>query len=162
MTLGGNGGQFRAAAHPSRFSLYPNPELQNAAALQQALGPRQVASDIDSIDKTWSLGFTDIATVNVTPDLTLKNIFGYREFKQLLRLDEDGSALPDPRGRSRPSGWDENLAQYTDEVNLHAKALDGKLDITAGNFFLFSHPGRHSGAEHRPARRAAREFWRSR
>ena len=26
-----------------------------------------------------------------------------------------------------PNGWDEDLAQYTDEVNLHAKALDGKI-----------------------------------
>ncbi len=139
VTLGGNGGPIPGCTAPFSISLYPNPELQNAAALQQALGPRQVASDIDAIDKTWSLGFTDIATVNVTPDLTLKNIFGYREFKQLLRLDEDGSALPILEAVT-PNGWDEDLAQYTDEINVHAKLLDGKLDVTAGNFFLFSHP----------------------
>ena len=124
---------------PSSIAVYPNPLLQQAAALQQSLGPRQVASDLDSLDKTWSLGFTDIATVNPTADVTVKNIFGYREYKQLLRLDEDGSDLPILQ-RPTPNGWDENLAQYTDELNVHFKMLNDKLDITAGNFYLFSHP----------------------
>ena len=139
MTLGGNGGPVPGCTAPFSISVYPNPDLQNAVALQQALGPRQIASDVNSIDKSWSWGFTDIATTNITPDVTLKNIFGYREYKQLQRLDEDGSALP-ILDEVTPNGWNEDLAQYTDEVNLHAKLLDGKLDVTAGNFLLFSHP----------------------
>ena len=139
VTLGGNDGPVPGCSAPFSISVYPNPDLQNALALQQALGPREVASDIHSLDKSWSSGFADIATVTVTPDLTLKNIFGYREYKQLQRLDQDGSGLPILESLS-PSGWNEDLAQYSDEVNLHAKALAGKLDVTAGNFFLFSHP----------------------
>ena len=139
VSLGGNGGPVPGCTAPFSISVYPDPELAQAVALQQALGPRQVASDIRAIDKSWSLGFTDVATVNATPDLTLKNIFGYREYKQLQRLDEDGSALPILESLT-PNGWNEDLAQYSDEVNLHAKALDGKLDLTAGTFFLFSHP----------------------
>jgi iron complex outermembrane recepter protein len=135
----GLGGPVPGCSFPGSVVVYPNPDLQNAVALQQALGPRQIASDINSIDKSWSWGFTDIATTNITPDVTLKNIFGYREFKQLLRLDEDGSNLP-ILDQLTPGGWTENLAQYTDEVNFHVKTLNDKLDVTAGNFFLFSHP----------------------
>jgi len=138
-SAGGLGGPVPGCSSPISIVAYPNPDLQNAVALQQALGPREVASDVDAIDKSWSWGFTDIATTNITPDLTLKNIFGYREFKQLLRLDEDGSDLPILDELTK-GGWDEDLAQYTDEINLHAKLLDGKLDVTGGNFFLFSHP----------------------
>ena len=139
ITLGGDNGPIPGCSFPLSISVYPNPELQNAVALQQALGPRETASNIDSLDKSWSWGFTDIATVNLTPDLTLKNILGYREYKQLLRLNEAGTDLPILE-QITPNGWDEDLAQYTDEVNLHAKLLDGKLDVTGGNFFLFSHP----------------------
>ena len=139
VTIGGNGGPIPGCSAPFSISAYPDPELEKALALQQALGPRAVASNVDSLDKIWSWGITDIATTNITPDLTLKNIFGYREFKQLQRLDQDGSALP-ILGQFSPNGWQEDVAQYTDEVNVHTKLLDDKLDITAGNFFLFAHP----------------------
>jgi iron complex outermembrane receptor protein len=139
VTLGGNNGPVPGCSAPFSLSVYPNPDLQNAMALQQQLGARQVASDLDAIAKTWSWGFTDIAALNLGSDTTLKNIFGYREYKNLTRIDSDGSDLPILQ-TTTPTGWNEDLAQYTNEVNGHAKLLDGKLDITAGNFFLFSHP----------------------
>ena len=126
-------------ASPTSLSVYTTQQLLAAAALQRSLGPREVASDIDSIDKTWSWGFTDIAAYSLDADTTLKNIFGYRELKKLQRLDDDGSTLPVLEGVS-PGGWNEDTAQYTDEINFHTKMLNNKLDITAGNFFLFSHP----------------------
>jgi len=115
------------------------PTVEAALARQQALGPRQVESEINGLDKTYSWGITDIARYDVADNLTFKNIFGYREIKNLLRSDFDGTPLLQG-GYDTPDGWEINNAQYTDEIQLQGKALNDKLDIIGGAFFEFLHP----------------------
>jgi iron complex outermembrane receptor protein len=76
----------------------------------------------------------------VSDDVTVKNIAGYREFKQLQRYDLDGTSLPLIQFYT-PNGWSSYVAQYTEEPQIQFKTLDGKLDTTFGGFLLFSHPG---------------------
>ncbi len=72
-------------------------------------------------------------------NLTVKNIFGYREIKNLLRSDFDATPLLQG-GYNTPDGWEINNAQYTDEIQLQGKALDDKLSLIGGAFFEFLHP----------------------
>ena len=141
-SIGGNpeAGPIPGCSAPFSIPIFPNPALPGALALQQRLGPREVDSNLDSIDKTWSWGITDIAAYNITPDVTVKNIFGFRTYQNLSRFDQDGSAV-DILQQIQPTGWTTNTAQVTDEVNVNAKLFNNALDLTAGNFYLTSHPG---------------------
>lgn len=144
LTLGGNGfplSQFSAATIPQalakgRVSYFPDPILQNQLANQAAGGPRIAQSAVDGLSRSRSWGITNITTLNLSDDLTVKNIFGYRSYKQLSRYDFDGTVLP-LLDQTTPNGWSANLRQLTDEVQLQGKALDGKLDFTVGGFFLW-------------------------
>jgi iron complex outermembrane receptor protein len=113
--------------------------VEAALAHAQALGPRTVDTNIDGLDKTYSWGITDIARYDLTDNITVRNIFGYREIKNLLRSDFDGTPL-NQGGYSTPDGWEINNAQYTDEVQLQGKSLDDKFTWIAGAFYEFLHP----------------------
>jgi iron complex outermembrane receptor protein len=127
-----------AAAAAGGYAFYPLSELTRILALQRTLGPREVAVGNDPIEKYWSLGLSDIATWNISDEITFRNIFGYREFKYLARYTYDGTPLF-VLNHYTPSGWNTNLAQYTEEAQIQAKLLDGALATTFGTFGLFSH-----------------------
>src|SRR5690606_12115917 len=91
---------------------------------------------VDGLSKSRSWGITNITTIGLGEDLTLKNIFGYRRYKQLSRYDFDGTALP-LLDQVTPDGWSANLRQISEELQLQGKALDGKLDFTVGGFLLW-------------------------
>jgi iron complex outermembrane recepter protein len=116
-----------------------------ALALQQSLGPRAVATSVGGpgepggLDKTYSYGITDIATYNLSDDVTLKNIFGYRVLKNLVRYDIDGSLLQS-LDQVSPGGWNLNNEQYTDEFQIQGKSLNNNLTWIAGAFYEFLHP----------------------
>ena len=121
------------------------PVVEAALAHQQALGPRETDTDISGLDKTYSWGITDIAKWDATDNLVVKNIFGYREIKNLLRSDFDGSPLLQG-GYDTPNGWEINNAQYTDELQFQGNALDDKLNLIGGAFFEFLHPAGYTVA----------------
>ncbi len=121
------------------------PAVEAVLAQQQALGPRTVDTNVDGLDKTYSWGITDIARWDVTDNLTIKNILGYREIKNVLRSDFDGTPL-DQGGYSTPSGWEINNAQYTDELQFQGKALDDRLSVIGGAFYEFLHPAGYTVA----------------
>jgi iron complex outermembrane receptor protein len=120
-----------------------------ALALQQTLGNRAVATtpgEPGGLDKTYSFGITDIATYNLNDDITIKNIFGYRELKNLLRYDIDGSVLRD-LDFITPGGWNLNNAQYTDELQVQGRSSSGNLNWIAGAFGEFLHPAGFTEAD---------------
>ena len=121
------------------------PAVQAALALQQSLGPRTIDANVSGLDKTYSWGITDIAKLDISDNVTLKNIAAYREIKNLLRGDFDGTTYIQGEYNT-PSGWEINNAQYTDEVQLQGKALDDKLSWIGGAFFEFLHPAGYTVA----------------
>lgn len=116
------------------------PAAKAALALQQKLGPRTIDTDVNGLDKTESWGITDIARWDIADNLALKNILAYRELKNLLRGDFDGTTYVQGE-YTTPSGWEINNAQYSDEVQLQGKSLGDKLTWIGGAFFEFLHPG---------------------
>ncbi|MDB5396883.1 MAG: TonB-dependent receptor [Rhodospirillales bacterium] len=119
------------------------PTLPAVLAQQQALGPRYVVGRASSnIGKDYFYGFTDIATWDLTDDLSIKNIAAARVFKQLGVDDFSSTGLPIAvfgfPGNNQ--GWNNNEVQYTEELQLSGKAIHERLDWRLGGFLLFDHP----------------------
>jgi iron complex outermembrane receptor protein len=132
--LPGGCGQFRAAIEPG---------IGAALTRQQQLGPRTVAGRFTSgIGKDYFYGFTDIARWDVTDTLTVKNIAAARIIKQLGPFDFTDTGLGvltyGYPGNNR--GWNDNAAQYSEELHLEGRSPDDRLHWVAGGFLLFDHP----------------------
>jgi iron complex outermembrane receptor protein len=109
-------------------------------ATQAALGPRGVATGpTGGLDKTYSYGITDIAKYDLTDNISVKNIFGYRVLKNLLRYDLDGMVLP-VIDFVTPNNWNLSNSQYTDEIQFQGKSSSGNLNWIVGAFGEFLHP----------------------
>ncbi|QZP09203.1 TonB-dependent receptor [Caenibius sp. WL] len=149
LTLGGNGPTitqlitnpatyFPLAVAAGRVSMFPNPALPNQVANQIKYGPRISQSIVDGLSKSRGWGITNISTFEISDNLTLKNIFGYRRYKQLSRYDMDGTAYPLLDQVTPDGDWSVNLRQISNETQLQGKAFDGALDFTIGAFVLWS------------------------
>lgn len=79
--------------------------------------------------KNW--GITNKTTWDVSDDLTLKNIFGYRKVRRDLVQDYDGipAFIITPYQFSRS----ENISE---ELQLQGKAFEGKLDFILGGYYF--------------------------
>jgi iron complex outermembrane receptor protein len=141
----GNGaGEKLSAVNPDGFALAAfGDALLQALAQQQALGPRQTALDASEITKEYTFRFVDIAQGYVSDSITLRNIAAYTESKYLFRWDLDGSPLPIVAATS-PSDWTNNLASYSEELQIQGKSLGDNLIWTAGTFLQFTHPAGYS------------------
>ncbi|HLG88212.1 MAG TPA: TonB-dependent receptor [Alphaproteobacteria bacterium] len=137
------------AAGGIAYAIFGAPLLR-ALALQQSLGPRETFMTPDSIYKIWNWGIVDIATLDIADNLTLKNIFGYQEYKQVSRLDVGGTTLPvlyygdtgqwgGVLDRNSPA-----FSSYTEELQFSGKALAEKLQWVAGGYLEFDHPTGHN------------------
>ncbi len=115
---------------------------------QAAVGPRGTFSTpgLGGLDKTYSYGITDIATYDLSDDVKVKNIFGYRVLKNLLRYDLDAMpvALIDFQ---TPNNWQLSNSQYTDEIQFQGTSLGGNLNWIAGAFGEFLHPSGYTVAQ---------------
>jgi iron complex outermembrane receptor protein len=125
---------------PTRVSLFPT--LPAVLAQQLALGDRTQVSAFPAIGKDYFYGFTDNARWDISDDLAIKNIAAARVTKVLATANLSGTALPlltegDPMN---PNGWSDNLAQYSEEMQLQGKSLNGKLTWVVGGYLDFFHP----------------------
>lgn len=141
----GNGsGEKLNAVNPDGFALAAfGQALYQALAQQQALGPHGTALDQSEIAKEYTFRFVDIAQGYVSDSITLRNIAAYTESKYLFRWDLDGSPLP-IIAATTPNGWTNNLASYSEELQIQGKSLDDNLIWTAGTFLQFTHPAGYS------------------
>jgi iron complex outermembrane receptor protein len=136
------------AAGGVAYAIFGQPLLDDLA-LQGRLGPRETFMTPDSIYKVWNWGIVDTTTWAIADDLTLKNIFGYQEYKQVSRLDVGGTNLPllyylntgqwgGVLDRNSPA-----FSSYTEELQFSGKALQEKLQWVAGGYLEFDHPTGH-------------------
>jgi iron complex outermembrane receptor protein len=139
---GGLIGAFVAGVKAGGFAYYPTSLLQQVLARQQGLGPRQIASDANFFDQERSFDATNITTYEISPDLTLKNIAGYRFNRVNEASDFDGSVLPLVRNTNTMSDWGEDaLQQATDELQLQGTAIHSVLHYIVGAYFENADPG---------------------
>ena len=125
----------------ARVPLYPT--LTKLFAAQQRLGVRAVpGDDLQNIGKDYLYGFTDVATWDVTDTLTIKNIAAARIFKQLSTDDFTpvGAHILYIGQPGNNQQWQNNEAQYTEELQIKGQAIGDKLTWVAGGFLEYDHP----------------------
>ncbi len=131
----------KAAGGTPSLSFFPT--LGQAFAEQQALGPRSVVGTYSTdIGKDYFYGFTDILTWDIADNVTLKNIAAARIFKELSTDDfvHLGLGLETVGFPGNNHGWNDNSAQYTEELQFQGRSLNDKLEWVVGGFLLFDHP----------------------
>jgi iron complex outermembrane recepter protein len=125
--------------------------MQQYLALQNSRGPRIIESSfpnwdnvkrMSAIDRTdWSIGSFDIANI-VGFRRTHWSYAGNADGLPVLTTDGTGPAVPIagvPFNYIKASDED-NTQQFTEEFQLHGKALDDKLTWLGGLFYLDNHP----------------------
>ncbi len=127
------------------LSGYPSGSMTRILALQQALGIRQSVGGFTNLntgplDETTNYGVSNTTTWNITDDITVKNIFGFRQLKNLDRQDESGIGLP-ILGIITPNGLAYDVHQFTDEFQVQGKSFDEKLNWILGTFWYYNSNG---------------------
>ena len=141
------GGQaFCSGLLGGRYALIPGSGVADALAQQKALGIRQTLGGVRGLDVEESNGATDVATWNIDDNLTLKNIFGYREYKTAAKYDPDGTPFT-ILDELNAGGWVVNTAQYSEELQLQGKSFNDALVWTLGDFALYSHAAGNESTE---------------
>ncbi|MBV9512071.1 MAG: TonB-dependent receptor plug domain-containing protein [Caulobacteraceae bacterium] len=105
--------------------------LQHEVAEDQAFGPRSTAMSNFVESKRTNLIFTNTTTLQLTDNLTLKNIFGWVRNKEYQPNDYDGSILPliDTDKPAFPL-W--NTHQFSEELQLQGRSFDRALNWQVG------------------------------
>ena len=119
--------------------------VQAQLARQQALGPYVSISDTIAKNELKASGFSNVTTLDLGENVTIKNVLGYRRVKQVNRFDFDGTPLTllnfdicqgpaqcNPQNPDEP--WGLNVKQWSEELQLQGSAFDERLNYTVGVF----------------------------
>ena len=136
--LGGVAGAWDAylALHPKADPL----GLAGAAARQNARGPFIVDQDGANFVRAHGWTVSNITTIELSDNATLKNIVGYNFQKSLESGEFDGSNLTiDSNGVDGQNNGDlgrgGTIKQFSEELQISGKAFDNKLQYVFGAFF---------------------------
>jgi iron complex outermembrane recepter protein len=120
-------------------------------AAQQARGPRYVDYVSPTYNKFQTYNLTNTLLFEPTDNITLKNIFGYRAFRDRVAQDVVGRIPvvlipPSPfldTGTFAPM----SSVALTDEQQIQGKAVDGRLNWILGAFYGDLKPAREDEQE---------------
>jgi iron complex outermembrane receptor protein len=136
-------------AHPAVFQ----GSLDQAIALQRQLGPWQSLADYNPFHHAKSRYAINTSTYEISPQLTLKNIFGYNKadsddgydydsspfqfFENQGNLNANGKVDPAINGGAGVHpGFLLHTRQISDEFQVQGKAIDNRLDYVVGVYYL--------------------------
>ena len=147
-------------------------DVYRAASEQaKALGPRKTAFSVDVFSKIETWGVSNTTDIELSDQITLRNIASYQKMKLDYRYDNDATVLQqhdvNPGRLPRPGavnlpGTDipiiylnetehtslipDNLRAWTEELQLQGKMLDGNLNWTVGAFYYDQKPDGPQGS----------------
>ena len=120
--------------------------LTAAVAEQRRVGPWVSMSSYPPYHKASDTFVINTTEFDLSDDVLLKNIFGYNLAKSDDGYDYDGSPYHffETQGVVTPNGvkvvptkgFTLNTRQFSDELQLQGKALDGRLDYVVGFYYL--------------------------
>ena len=130
--------------YPNGF-VYPG-GFESLPAFQRAQGDYVVNQNSPFLHRAHSELVINKTTFELSPSITIKNVFGYSATKNALNYDTDyspypiigqyapiaalqGGKLPIEVGKTKT---------YSDELQLQGKAADGRLTYLAGLFYIDS------------------------
>jgi iron complex outermembrane receptor protein len=110
------------------------PNLDQAVAQQQALGPRRVSYDLNEFSKTQYWQFINRATIHLNSSTEIDNIVSYSQFRDRYGYDYDATPYPIAGQSSRDIP---TLAPnyITEEIRLQGRTFGDALNYTAGFYY---------------------------
>lgn len=122
-----------------------NTQVDDAVARQlDRDDPTKIETDMAAGEKVENLLISNITEYALTDDLTIKNVFGYRDLSFGTTNDADGTAVPlfggihsttEPVTRN-PQLSDLDSDQYSNELQLLGESFDGKFEWIVGAFWM--------------------------
>lgn len=97
----------------------------------QSFRPRQVYSDVDSQMNTKQYAASATISWDLSDDVQLKSISAYQRYKNFMAVDQDASGF---LAQTIPSA--NRSRTYSEEINLNATSLDGRLKSVFGIFYF--------------------------
>ncbi|HTJ62334.1 MAG TPA: OmpA family protein [Alphaproteobacteria bacterium] len=118
-------------------------------------GPNNLTYDFPGpIEKAQNYTIVDITKYDLTDDISIKNIAGYVNSRELTRSDFTDTPIVS-QGFYSPRGWNNAsvgagggvgmVTQYSDELQIKGKALNDALQYTVGGFLLYRSSGPQDG-----------------
>ena len=116
------------------------------AALERQRGRdwTEIETDVDATEEIENWFAANTTEFELTDDLRIKNVFGYRDLDYVFSSDVDGTALPmigartsitEPVTLNPPLGNIE-AEQFSDELQLLGSAFDDKLEWIVGAYWM--------------------------
>ena len=118
-----------------------NPALVAALANQKAIGVRRTAHSVTGEkERGQFLTVIDHASLQLSDQLTLRNIASFTHYRTLRREDEDGSPLIllDSTG-PLPGDWQKDQDVVTEELQLQGRFLADRLTLQTGAYYEHGH-----------------------
>ncbi len=118
--------------------------VDEALARQRTRDWDKIETDVLGRDKVENWFAANTTEYRLTDNLSIKNIFGYRDLDQESTTDADGTALQIfgaitsqtlPQTRNAPPGV-VTATQYSDELQLLGEAFDSRLEWIAGAYWM--------------------------
>jgi len=117
-------------------SLYPS--VLDEVAATKVRSKRQYYSNIDNFAFLKAFSATNSTTVNLSDDLILKNIAGYRYIRDKVANDTDGTQLPIQGGvLSSPTVVQNDGKEFSNELQLQGSAIGGRLSFILGAYYFW-------------------------
>jgi iron complex outermembrane receptor protein len=137
-----NGGNMASANNSGFFLVAPTTTLNATVAAQQALGIRSNQAPLPLRSKALDYGFTNKTTVDVTDNLTLKNIIAFRVTRKNEAADYDGTALNILDNRYvTDQEWGTGTEQFTEEFQIQGQLPKANLTYILGAYHEHAEPG---------------------
>ena len=125
--------------------------------LQRVRGPYKTDSAVDfSGDKNERKSLINRTEIQVSDDIQLVNIFGYRVTELSIAVNTDGMSLLTSDGTGAfpadypvayiKAGLSDAVKQTSDEIQLRGQVFDDKVDWLLGAFWLKSEPDGAQGS----------------
>jgi len=138
-------------------------------ARADALGPRATAFSVDEFQRTKTWGVTNTTNIELSDNVTLRNIASFQRMQLRYRYDGDATALQQhevdpgvlPSGTVDVPGLGpttygnatlarelprDDLKGWTEELQFQGKMLDNKLNWTVGGFHYDQRPAGPQGS----------------
>ena len=113
---------------------YGEAKLRQVLAEQRARGPRRVELSVPQYEKQQMWMAVDKLNIEVSDNLTIRNIISYARYKTSTEFDLDGSIL-DIDNTSSGDFNATDARQWTEEFQIQGSAFGDHLEYVAGAYY---------------------------
>ncbi|UZW55992.1 TonB-dependent receptor [Sphingobium sp. JS3065] len=116
---------------------HPAGGISQVLAEQNARGPFRVAQDGANFYRSRNTVVTNTTRFDIADDIAIKNIIGYVNIKSKNATDSDGTPYGLSVTGSEAAPQISDIEQFSAEMQLLGKALEGRLEYVFGGFYSY-------------------------